>query len=82
LEAQLPAHGGQRRVMRVFFPDLAGFTSTCESMTPGTAVHFPNQCFSFMSEVIGRRDGIIDKYIGDSLTAFWDPPFVEAPHHA
>ena len=82
LENRLPAEGGQRRVMSVFFSDLVGFTGTCESMTPDTAVRFLNHYFSFMSEVIRQRDGIIDKYIGDAVMAFWGPPFVEESRHA
>jgi adenylate cyclase len=82
LENRLPAEGGQSQVMSVFFSDLAGFTRMCEGMTPDTAVRFLNRYFSFMSEVIRERQGIIDKYIGDAVMAFWGPPFTGETDHA
>jgi class 3 adenylate cyclase len=82
LEKRLPAEGGESHVMSVFFSDLAGFTQMCEGLTPDTAVRFLNRYFSFMSEVIRERQGIIDKYIGDSVMAFWGPPFTDENSHA
>ena len=82
LEKRLPAEGGESHVMTVFFSDLAGFTRMCEGMTPDTAVRFLNRYFSFMAEVIRERQGIIDKYIGDSVMAFWGPPFTDEKSHA
>ncbi len=82
LENRLPAEGGESHVMTVFFSDLAGFTQMCEGMTPDTAVRFLNRYFSFMAEVIRERQGIIDKYIGDAVMAFWGPPFTDEKSHA
>jgi adenylate cyclase len=82
LDNRLPAEGGQRQVMSVFFSDLAGFTQMCEGLTPDTAVRFLNRYFSLMAEVIRARQGIIDKYIGDSVMAFWGPPFTGEADHA
>ncbi len=82
LEKRLPAEGGESHVMSVFFSDLAGFTRMCEGLTPDTAVRFLNRYFSFMSDVIRERQGIVDKYIGDSVMAFWGPPFTDENSHA
>jgi adenylate cyclase len=82
LENQLPAKGGERRVVSVFFSDLAGFTRMCEGLTPDATVRFLNRYFSLMAEVIRARQGIIDKYIGDSVMAFWSPPFADPERHA
>ncbi|MFN3593503.1 MAG: adenylate/guanylate cyclase domain-containing protein, partial [Thiobacillaceae bacterium] len=82
LENRLPAEGGERHVMTVFFSDLAGFTRMCEGLTPDTAVRFLNRHFALMAEVIRARQGIIDKYIGDAVMAFWGPPFTEPDAHA
>jgi class 3 adenylate cyclase len=35
-----------------------------------------------VSEPVRRHDGIIDKYIGDTVMAFWGPPFVAAEAQA
>jgi adenylate cyclase len=82
LEKRLPDDGGERRVMSVFFSDLAGFTRMCEGLTPDAAVRLLNRYFSLMAEVIREQEGIVDKYIGDSVMAFWGPPFTDAADHA
>jgi adenylate cyclase len=68
--------------MTVFFSDLEGFTRLCEGLTPDAAVRFLNRYFSMMAEVVRGRQGIVDKYIGDSVMAFWGPPFTDPADHA
>ena len=82
LENRIPAERGERQVMTVFFSDLQDFTRLCEGLTPDAAVRFLNRYFSLMSEVIRTRQGIVDKYIGDSVMAFWGPPFTDPADHA
>jgi adenylate cyclase len=82
LDNRLAAEGGQRQVMTVFFSDLANFTQMCEGLTPDTAVRFLNRYFSLMSDIVRARQGIVDKYIGDSVMAFWGPPFSDEAAHA
>lgn len=74
--------GGERRHMSVFFSDLQGFTTACEGLTPTGAVRMLNHYFSLMAQPIRDHRGIIDKYIGDSVMAFWGPPFSSATEHA
>ncbi|MGY2934164.1 class 3 adenylate cyclase [Bradyrhizobium sp. GM0.4] len=78
----LTAAEGQRRVMTVLFCDLKGFTSLSEGMTPQGLVKVMNHYLSVMSEPIRNNRGIIDKYIGDGIMAYWDPPFVDEADHA
>jgi class 3 adenylate cyclase len=68
---------GQRRVMTVLFCDLRGFTGTSEGMTPQGLVKVMNRYFSTMSSPIRDHEGIIDKYIGDAIMAYWGPPFTD-----
>ena len=68
---------GQRRVMTVLFCDVKGFTSASEGMTPQGLVKVMNRYFSVMSAPIRDHGGIIDKYIGDAIMAYWGPPFTE-----
>ncbi|MFZ3040409.1 MAG: adenylate/guanylate cyclase domain-containing protein [Thiobacillus sp.] len=82
LENRIGADKGERQVMTVFFSDLEGFTRLCEGLTPDATVRFLNRYFSMMSEVIRTRQGIVDKYIGDSVMAFWGPPFTDPADHA
>ncbi len=78
----LTAAEGQRRVMTVLFCDLKGFTSLSEGMTPQGLVKVMNRYLSIMSEPIRSNRGIIDKYIGDGIMAYWGPPFVGEADHA
>lgn len=81
LEDQQFSKEGEKRVVTVFFSDLEGFTSICEGLTPGGVVRVLNQYFTLMSEPIRDCGGIIDKYIGDAIMAFWGPPFTGEREH-
>jgi class 3 adenylate cyclase len=66
---------GERRVMTVMFCDVKGFVGVSEEMTPQGLVKVMNRYFSVMSAPIHEHGGIIDKYIGDAIMAYWGPPF-------
>ena len=68
---------GQRRVMTVLFCDMKGFTALSEGFTPQGLVKIMNRYLSTMSEPIHAHRGVIDKYIGDGIMAYWGPPFIE-----
>jgi adenylate cyclase len=82
LEGKGRALEGEKRVMTVFFSDVEGFTSLCEQLTPDGAVRCLNKYFSLASIPIREANGIIDKYIGDAIMAFWGPPFTDEHEHA
>lgn len=71
------ASDGERRVMTVLFCDMKGFTRLSEGMTPQGLVKVMNHYLSTMSGPIRSHRGIIDKYIGDAIMAYWGPPFTE-----
>ncbi len=73
---------GQRRVMTVMFCDMKGFTRLSEGMTPQGLVKVMNRYLSTMSEPIRNNRGIIDKYIGDAIMAYWGPPFIDTADQA
>lgn len=78
----LATGGGERRVMTVLFCDMKGFTSLSEGMTPQGLVKVMNHYLSTMSGPIRSHRGIIDKYIGDAIMAYWGPPFTEDSEQA
>jgi class 3 adenylate cyclase len=82
IERPALAAEGQRRVMTVLFCDVRGFTSTSEGMTPQGLVKVMNRYFSTMSAPIRDHQGIIDKYIGDAIMAYWGPPFTDDAEQA
>jgi class 3 adenylate cyclase len=73
---------GSRREMTILFCDMKGFTTFSEGMTPAGLVTVLNRYMTVMSEPVRRHSGIIDKYIGDAIMAFWGPPFTGADEQA
>jgi adenylate cyclase len=66
--------GGQKRFVTVFFVDIAGFTSMAERLAPEDTVSVLHAVLDGFTEVIIAEGGVIDKYIGDSIMAFWGAP--------
>jgi class 3 adenylate cyclase len=71
-----------RRVVTVFFSDIAGFTSISEQLTPAAIVNLLNHYFSAVTAPIRASNGIVDKYMGDGVLAFWTAPFSPDDTHA
>jgi class 3 adenylate cyclase len=78
----LAAADGQRRVMTVLFCDMKGFTTLSEGVTPQGLVKIMNRYLSTMSEPINAHRGVIDKYVGDAIMAYWGPPFIDEAEQA
>lgn len=72
--------GGEMRDVTVMFTDVRNFTSFSEKLPPVEVVLFLNNLLGRLSEDIIRERGTIDKYIGDSIMAFWNAP-VPTPGH-
>lgn len=65
---------GENRDLAVLFSDIRSFTSISEAMQPDDLVNSLNRYFSVMVDLIMNRHGIIDKYIGDAIMAFFGAP--------
>lgn len=72
----------ERRNLTIFFSDIRQFTGISEQLTAGAVVHLLNNYFGAVAGVIHEHRGIIDKYIGDAVMAFWVPPFSPGDDHA
>jgi class 3 adenylate cyclase len=72
---------GSRREMTILFCDMKEFTAFSEGMTPAGLVNVLNRYMTVMSEPVRNNNGIIDKYIGDGIMAFWGPPFTSSEEH-
>jgi adenylate cyclase len=80
-----PAGGkdlAERQVATVFFSDIKGFSGLGERLTATTLVKLLNTYFSQMTALIHARNGVIDKFVGDGLMAFWTAPFSRGDSHA
>jgi class 3 adenylate cyclase/ActR/RegA family two-component response regulator len=68
------ALGGAMREVSVLFADIRGFTPLAETLGARRVVDLLNEYFSYMADVIGAEDGIIDKYIGDAIMVLFGVP--------
>jgi len=71
-----------RREMTVLFADLVGFTGLSERLTPLLMVTLLNRHFGLQALAVQEHHGVVDKFIGDSVMAFWGQPFVKPEDHA
>lgn len=72
--------GGEKKDMSVYFMDIAGFTSMSEKLLPEEVTNLLNMYLSELGDVILLNKGVIDKYIGDCIMAFWNAP-LDVPEH-
>jgi adenylate cyclase len=79
---QIVEPGGERREMTVMFIDLKNFTSISEKLAGDDLVRLINAFFGHMTEAVTNHDAVVDKFMGDSVMAFWDPPFTGPDEHA
>ncbi len=72
--------GGVKRDMTVLFSDIRGFTSVSEKMDPQDLVAFLNEFLTEMTDIVYVQAGVLDKYMGDCIMAFWGAPLVQENH--
>ena len=72
--------GGERRRMTVLFSDIRGFTTISEGLNPEQLVEVLNIYLDRMTGIVFQYDGVLDKYIGDAVMAFWNAPFDQKDH--
>lgn len=72
--------GGERRRMSVLFSDIRGFTTISEGISPEELVRILNIYLNRMTNIVFDQSGVLDKYIGDAVMAFWNAPFDQADH--
>jgi len=60
-----------RRKVTVMFADITGFTPLAERLGPEQVFEILNEYFELMIETVFRHDGMLDKYMGDSIMAVW-----------
>ncbi len=70
------------REVTVLFSDIVGFTTLSQSAPAEEIVALLNDHFTLMNEAIEAEGGNIDKYVGDSVMAFWGAPAEREDHAA
>lgn len=69
----LSLHGERREIFAVF-SDLEGFTKLSHAVEPEVVAALLNRYLDDLSAVVLRYGGVIDKFVGDAVVAFWGAP--------
>lgn len=65
---------GDSQVLGILFSDIRDFTAFSEKLPPYEVVESLNKYFEYMVDIIMDNHGIVDKYIGDAIMAFFGAP--------
>ncbi|QCG97605.1 adenylate/guanylate cyclase domain-containing protein [Azospirillum sp. TSA2s] len=83
LMRQRETEGGLDSVQRevtVMFTDIRGFSRMAEHMAAADTAALLNEHFTLLAACIEAEGGTVDKFIGDSLMAFWGAPEAQEDH--
>jgi adenylate cyclase len=72
--------GGRRREVTILFSDVAGFTSISEALKPEQLVELLNRYLTAHVNAVMAEDGVVDKFIGDAVMAFYGDPIPTDDH--
>jgi len=64
----------EKKVVNILLSDLRGFTSMAEDYSPVVIMNLLNRYFVIMSEIIQKHNGVIDKFMGDSIMVLFGAP--------
>jgi adenylate cyclase len=65
-------------VATIFFCDIVGFTTLCETITPRQLQQILNLFCMVVNEIVFHEQGTLDKFIGDAAMAIYGAPFPQA----
>ena len=65
---------GERREIYALFSDLQGFTEMTHALEPEMVAAMLNAYLDLLSRAVLEHGGTIDKFVGDSVVAFWGSP--------
>ncbi|MDX1425655.1 MAG: adenylate/guanylate cyclase domain-containing protein, partial [Kiloniellales bacterium] len=72
---------GESRELSIMFCDVHNFSAISEQLEPKELADLLNTLFTPLSRILYKHHGIIDKYMGDAIMAFWGAPLPDT-HHA
>ena len=77
-----PKTDGENQVMTVLFGDVVGFADATQDLSAEALVELTNKHLTQISAPVVSHGGVIDKYIGTMVMAFWGAPFTSEEEHA
>jgi class 3 adenylate cyclase len=66
--------GGENREVTTLFADIRGFAAMTEGMEPQEVIAMLNEYMEHAGAAIETEDGVVDKYVGDSIMAIFGAP--------
>jgi adenylate cyclase len=72
--------GGERKAVTICFADFADFTTVAEKLAPEDLVVLLSANLGILSREMLAAGGTVDKYMGDSIMAFWGAPTARPTH--
>lgn len=72
--------GGEKKEVTLMFLDVENYTKISEDLDPQSLAQWLNELLSALAETIEQSSGVISKFEGDSIFAFWNAPR-ENPNH-
>jgi adenylate cyclase len=75
-----PELGGELREISLMFSDIEGFTGLSERLSPPRLAQVLGRYLEAMISGVRGSEGTVDKFIGDSVMAFWNAPRLRPDH--
>ncbi len=71
---------GERKLVTVFFADVANFTAMSEKLDPEEVHQIMDGCFKILMEEIHQHEGTINQFTGDGVMALFGAPVAHEEH--
>ncbi len=72
--------GTELRDVTILFTDIVGYTNRTHAMGAEETARFLNEHFELITDIVEAEGGTVDKFIGDSVMAFWGAPEHQNDH--
>lgn len=69
-----------QREVTVLFSDIRDFTALSESLPPRAVLELLDDYFGRMALIVKGHDGVVGKFLGDGMLAFWNVPDEDRDH--
>jgi len=76
----LPSFGGEHREITAIFSDIAGFTTTAESLDAATVAALLGEYFGVLTDAVVENGGLVNDFIGDGLVVLFGAPMHQSDH--
>ena len=76
----LPSFGGEHREITAIFTDIAGFTTTAETLDAATVAALLGEYFGVLTDAVVENGGLVNDFIGDGLVVLFGAPMYQSDH--